>query len=136
MVGDNRNKWTQPQCDLLEKLVEAGVGFNVISERTGHPISSCRTKASELRSMRREAEAEKFRKNLKPAPAAPVPSKPRQPIIAQAAPSPSPSRAVKTSTLVADAEIRARIAIQGPNGLLGDPLPGRSALDQRKAGAC
>lgn len=52
-------------------------------------------------------------------------------IITQAPPSSAPSRAVRHSTLLMDAELRARIQIQGPNGLLGDPLPGRSALDRR-----
>lgn len=55
----------------------------------------------------------------------------RAAIVAQAPPSVMPSRAVRHSTLIMDAELRARIAIQGPNGLLGDPLPGRSALDRR-----
>jgi hypothetical protein len=37
------------------------------------------------------------------------------------------------STLVADAELRARIETLGPTGgLLGDPLPGRSALDEKR----
>lgn len=130
MPGDNRNKWTQPQCDLLESLVEAKVGFNIISERVGHPILSCRSKASELRAKRREAEAEKFRKALKPAPAMP-----RRPIVAQAAPSVAPARATSTARLVMDAELRARIEVMGvTGGLFGDPLPGRSALDQMRAG--
>lgn len=55
-------------------------------------------------------------------------------VIAQAAPGPLGSRRASTAVLMADAELRARIALQGLTaGLLGDPLPGRSALDQRKA---
>ena len=43
-------------------------------------------------------------------------------------------RRMSTAILIADADLRARIAVQGLTaGLLGDPMPGRSALDQRKA---
>jgi hypothetical protein len=46
-----------------------------------------------------------------------------------------PSGAVMSlATLLADAELRSRIAIQGVSaGLLGDPMPGRSALDQKRS---
>lgn len=40
-----------------------------------------------------------------------------------------------THRLMVDAELRSRIAEQGVTaGLLGDPLPGRSALDRKRAG--
>lgn len=62
-------------------------------------------------------------------------------VIAPAAPSPprvmpQPSGAVvSTHTLRVDAELRARIDALGvTGGMLGDPLPGRSALDQKRAG--
>jgi hypothetical protein len=49
-------------------------------------------------------------------------------------PPPSPST-MRTSMLRADAELRARIELLGATGgLLGDPMPGRSALDQKRAG--
>lgn len=51
-----------------------------------------------------------------------------------AAEPPSPTR-VSYSTLLADAELRARIEIRGiTGGLCGDPAPGRSALDRKLAG--
>lgn len=44
------------------------------------------------------------------------------------------ARRVSTHVLVTDAELRSKIELQGPTaGLLGDPLPGRSALDERNA---
>lgn len=61
---------------------------------------------------------------------------PLAPILAviQASPGQPSARRVSTAVLLADAELRARIALQGLTaGLLGDPLPGRSALDERKA---
>lgn len=39
------------------------------------------------------------------------------------------------ATLIAQAEIRSRISVLGiTGGILGDPLPGRSALDRKRAG--
>jgi hypothetical protein len=53
----------------------------------------------------------------------------------QAAATKPSGRQVSTHVLIADAELRSRIALQGLTaGLFGDPLPGRSALDQRNAG--
>jgi hypothetical protein len=61
--------------------------------------------------------------------AASPPLAPRSP-----GPPPSPS-VVATSRLVLDAELRNRIAERGiTGGLLGDPPPGRSALDEKRAG--
>lgn len=60
-------------------------------------------------------------------PTAPLPAAPLLPASLR-------PRRMSTAILVADAELRARIALQGLTaGLLGDPLPGRSALDERKA---
>lgn len=59
---------------------------------------------------------------------APAPASPRE--------MPPPSGAVvSTHTLRVDAELRARIDALGvTGGMLGDPLPGRSALDRKRAG--
>lgn len=44
-------------------------------------------------------------------------------------------RTTSTAKLVMDAELRSRIEVQGiTGGLLGDPMPGRSALDRKRAG--
>jgi hypothetical protein len=53
----------------------------------------------------------------------------------QAAKSQPSARRLSTHVLIADSELRSRIEKQGPNGLFGDPMPGRSALDRRNAGA-
>ena len=54
--------------------------------------------------------------------------------VRQAPPSRAPARAVPTSRLIAVAELMQRIGVQGVTaGLLGDPLPGRSALDRKRA---
>lgn len=125
-----KQPWLQHQCDLLERLLAAGCAYNKISERVDHPVFSCRTKASELRAMRRmeagEPKIETRRKVPKLVPVAPV--------IMQAKPGPSSPRITSTSKLVMDAELRSRISEQGITaGLLGDPRPGRSALDAKKA---
>jgi hypothetical protein len=53
--------------------------------------------------------------------------------IAQAKATP-PGRTISTAALIADNELRTRIAILGATGgLLGDPMPGRSALDEKRA---
>ncbi len=52
-----------------------------------------------------------------------------------AAPLPRNSAVLSFSALQAAAELRDRIEVLGvTGGLLGDPAPGRSALDQRRAG--
>lgn len=62
-----------------------------------------------------------------------LPAPPSIPIVQAPATAPG-ARRVSTAVLIADAELRARIALQGLTaGLLGDPLPGRSALDRRRA---
>jgi len=51
----------------------------------------------------------------------------------QAAPSARTKAPASRCALLIDAELRARIEVQGITaGLLGDPLPGRSALDRRE----
>lgn len=55
-----------------------------------------------------------------------------------AAPAPGPvaRSSAYSSTHLVDADMRSRIALQGLTaGFFGDPLPGRSALDQKRAGS-
>jgi hypothetical protein len=133
----HKSRWLPHQCDLLERLLAAGCAYNKISERVGHPIFSCRTKASELRAeRRRDAGQPKPAKKRKVAPAPAPKPKPPAPVFFQAQPGTSALRCMSTSRLVLDAELRGRISEQGITaGLLGDPRPGRSALDAKKAGA-
>lgn len=128
------NSWTSFQKDLLVRLRALKKDWPEIAERCSHPVSSCQSTLSTHRAAMRKAgltvqkgpgDRKPFTRYVPPAPA-PLPPEPVAP--------PS-GRTRHTSTMVSDAELRARIEILGPTGgLLGDPLPGRSALDQRKAG--
>jgi hypothetical protein len=145
-----KNHWSVEQIETMERMVEQAVAerrcpnWKVIGQAVGHSaVASC-TRMSDLRIKRRNA-AEKARLQAAGIDTAPPVAKKNQP----KKPPPAPvmviavkrrlpdyaSHTVATSThmLVADAELRARIETQGITaGLLGDPLPGRSALDQRK----
>lgn len=132
------NVWTPEQKHLLERLRLAGVPWPEVATRCGHPESSSKTTLSQIRTARRKAglavqtgpgERRSFTRYVPPAPA-PAPSLPSEPT------APPSCRTRHTSTLIADAELRARIEILGPTGgLFGDPLPGRSALDQKRGEA-
>lgn len=136
--GPRANTWTAEQKQLLEQLRIAGVAWPEVATRCGHPESSCKTTLSLIRTARRKAglavqtgpgDRKSFTRYVPPAPA-PAPSLPPEPA------APPSGRTRHTSTLIADAELRARIEILGPTGgLFGDPLPGRSALDQKRGEA-
>lgn len=118
--------WTDAEKLALEQTKLAGASWPDVAAACGHPKSSCQSMYSLIRRIRRKEAGEIFepirRKKFTryvPPPAEPI-----------AEPT---GRTRHMSTLVQDAELRARVAILGPNGLLGDPLPGRSALDQRRA---
>lgn len=84
-----------------------------------------------LEKERAEARASKEPRALAIAPPAPVVAQPQQ-----APPSKPSPRAMSTFILREDAELRARIETLGITaGLLGDPAPGRSALDLKRTGA-
>jgi hypothetical protein len=132
----HKSPWLPHQCDLLERLLAAGCGYNKISERVGHPILSCRTKASELRAQRRRDAGQPQPKPAKVRKVAAPKQMPPALVFMQAQPGPDPQRAIPTSKLILDAELRARISEQGITAaLLGDPRPGRSALDRKRANA-
>lgn len=124
----NANRWTAEQKLLLEQMRDDGKDWPEIAAACDHPKGSCQATLSQIRRDRRRAAGEEIivipRKKFK----CYVPPPP-EPIAEPTA------RTWRMSTLVQDAELRARVAILGPNGLLGDPLPGRSALDQRLAAA-
>lgn len=123
--------WLPRQIELLERLAESGAPFRTISEQVGHPVFGCYSKIRDLRAQRRATAGQPKKIRVpKPPKATPVAA---APIFLQAAPGPAPLRAASTSKLVMDAELRARISEQGITaGLLGDPRPGRSALDRMK----
>jgi hypothetical protein len=117
------NLWTPEQKERLERMVLAKQPWPEIAAACGHPKSSCQTMLSYIRRQRRLAAG--LALALKPRPSG---------IVAPPEPVAEPTARIRRlSTLVDDADLRARIAIQGPNGLFGDPLPGRSALDEKRA---
>ena len=123
------NPWTDQQKALLWQLREVeGCPWDFVARRCGHPKGSCQTRLSMLRRERVNAVtpdmiAARPRKLVLRAPANLV----MQPVL------PPSARTMRTAILVADAELRARCEVLGlTGGLLGDPLPGRSALDQRR----
>jgi hypothetical protein len=48
LMTKNNIPWTTKEIDLMREMREAGYDFEEISEATGHPTESCRTKAGNL----------------------------------------------------------------------------------------
>lgn len=142
MVGNNRNRWTQQQFDLMAELRSAGASWGETALAVHHPISSCQQmmsnqKNARLRKALREAAdlvaaiepASKQKGMVKPKPLRP-PVPPPKTIETDYAHS-----SISTAKLIMDAELRGRIEVLGlTGGMFGDPLPGRSALDRKKEG--
>lgn len=134
-----RKKWTAAEIDLLFSMVEgfrkAGIRprWREIAAATGHHENSCTVKYHAVRGraadleVRRKIDEAAARPKIKPPPVHSVPIRPR-------VENPEFGRSTSIYRLCVEAELRDRIAIQGVTaGLLGDPLPGRSALDRRPA---
>jgi hypothetical protein len=121
-----RNEWTERDLEYLFMARRLRESWETIAAALpGRSVGSCK-QAYTYRQNKAAAAAARRANAGKRAilPAAPI----------EPAPSPS-ARAVSTSALIVDAELRARIAVQGLTaGLLGDPPAGRSALDQRGNG--
>lgn len=145
MVGDNRNRWTAEQLMLMAKLHAQRMPWADIAPAVGHPKSACQVMMSKLRNQQRGANfeairvaAHAIRALVKPkpkpvGPAAPVPRQTIVPLPVKKADADFARSSISTAKLVMDAELRARIEVMGiTGGLLGDPLPGRSALDRRR----
>lgn len=133
-----KNFWTPHQVDLLKRMVENKVPCKDIAERVGHPLSSCRTMMSELRALESGKQPKYIKRvfttNLRvEQPKPPVPQ--RLQFREAARTSSVAPQSTSTFRFVMDAELRARIEGRGVTaGLLGDPTPGRSALDRMRAG--
>jgi hypothetical protein len=142
----DRRTWSQRDRDRLWELVMAyafekrRVNWDLIVADVGHPVSSCRSVMSLMRSDRRFREDKERRAAIKAEVAlmveledGPRPDRPKL------APKPIPTRApvdvvdtmrcTSTAQLMLHAEIRARTG-----NWFGDPAPGRSALDKKRAG--
>lgn len=135
MVGYNKNKWLPHQLDLLERLIDGGTSYEDAAPLVGHPILGCRSKMSEIRGKRRRAEKQKPGEVAAREAAKPASDRKMLPVAQAVAPGPPHARSTSTARLLMDAELRSRIELQGVTaGLLGDPMPGRSALDRKHAG--
>jgi hypothetical protein len=138
MAGHNGNKWTAPQLTLMEEMHAAGRKWPTISKAVGHPINSCQQMLSRSRAQKRRLQEQALRAQIVRASVARAPSlvpkdkaMPLKVLVTDA----PYQRPTSTAKFLMDAELRARIGEQGVTaGLLGDPLPGRSALDKRRAG--
>jgi hypothetical protein len=132
-------RWTERELARLVGLREKHcMTWSAIAELfPGRTIGAC-TIAYHMIGVRRSRDAARAAALA----LAPAPLKIRT-AIAHRVLAPAPARAmppasphvVATSRLVADAELRDRIAGRGLTaGFFGDPAPGRSALDRKRAG--
>ena len=127
----------EERWQLIDMRVRDRCRWGVIATALGRTIASCKGeffqgKIPELRRARRAgliAAAREVTDRLEAA-RGKLPSLPPSPVNGR-----STGRAVSHHVLRADVELRGRIAILGlTGGLLGDPAPGRSALDARAGG--
>lgn len=122
-------RWTAKEDSKLYRMAREGFDWERIAAALpGRTVSACQQR---VQYTNRKAAAIKKRGEYQAKPVEPV--LPPPPAV-QSVAGPYGSRRVSTHVLIIDNELRSRIALQGLTaGLLGDPLPGRSALDQRNA---
>lgn len=150
--------WTSPELDQLELLRSQGLTWGQIAGKMrGRTASACSVAHHSIKTRRlcveaREraqalAQRELIARREKWLRAEATKQKPAPPSLAEVnrrsrlASTVRQSReiqgsgtAVPMSLLLVDAELRARIEVLGPTGgMLGDPLPGRSALSKPRA---
>lgn len=138
----NRRRWEVSEVAVLLAMIadckRRGVRneWRKISAATGHTESSCvqrwHSEVAKARGREVTAEAERraaLIRQMKPPEPKHVPLKPR-------VENPAYGQTTSTAMLVMDAELRSRISELGiTGGLLGDPAPGRSALDKKRMAA-
>lgn len=134
----NGRGWSERELARLVALRARGAKWADISAALrGRSTSACTLAFYNIGAKRRREEARA--KARAEAPRAPLKVRCIMPAVK---PDQAPSRAlpapsagvVATSRLVADAELRDRIAERGLTaGIFGDPAPGRSALDLKRA---
>lgn len=130
MSGGKWCRWTEAERSRLFALRERRYHWDDIAREMKRTSGSCQQQYNLRKPEGTPRKTRSARVDVPP----PAPA-PRMPVL-QAAPTPPSARRVSTHVLINDADLRARIAQQGLTaGLLGDPLPGRSALDQRNMGA-
>lgn len=130
------NPWTDQQKALLWQLREVeGSPWSEVAQRVGHPKGSCQTYLSLIKRERVSGVTRTGDDGTAVAPPRKLFLRAPANLVMPSALPPS-ARTMRTAILVADAELRARCEVLGlTGGLLGDPLPGRSALDQRRVEA-
>ena len=143
-----RTGWTPQQIAIVERYMDDAnrrktfARWDLYEEEIGHPVSSIRSMAHFIRCRRRDSAARDVRHTLRAladALAGPLPEKPAS-AVKLPAPKPVPTRApgdlvdtmrcTSTAQLMLHSEIRSRTG-----NWFGDPAPGRSALDKKRAGA-
>jgi len=135
----NNRRWTAAEIQQMNDLFAAGMKDRAVARRLCRTAQAVTSKRWEVRARRKNGLPDRKPALVakKPRPAkAEKPQKLRvlaPPPVDVVAPDPPYLRPSSTARLAMDAELRGRIEILGATGgLLGDPLPGRSALDQRK----
>lgn len=148
MVGYNGNKWHQAQLDYMAERADQYLSqgkrppWDAIATEVGHPKASCQQMMSRIRAKRAHEQKRLQLIEIRRAAAQqvkPTPGKKPKPLrlslIDPAIPGIDCARPTSTAKLRMDAELRERIGVLGITaGLLGDPLPGRSALDRKREG--
>jgi hypothetical protein len=138
----NRNKWTEAEnLELLRRRDELHLKWDAI-DMPGRTSGACQVQyyavlkdRNAAKKLHRSPWVREPRQVSQCISFGRVSSAPPQglPVVAGAPGPYRPARHVSTSVLIADADLRGRIATQGLTaGLFGDPPPGRSALDQKR----
>lgn len=153
----DRAYWTPAEIGIVERYMDDAdrrkvyARWDLLEEEIGHPVSSIRSMAHYIRSRRRAAAARNVRKTLRAVAdafatpdAAPSPApafaglRPDKPVYRGKLPAEKPAKPIEiadtmrctsTAQLMLHSEIRARTG-----NWFGDPPPGRSALDEMRAG--
>lgn len=139
------NRWTEEQSDRHIQIIEdhaanrQTVRWDSYAAELGHSAKMCRDRASEVRrrwrAEKQSAERALLRSDADNAVSCRSKSPAVAPPIARPAADIDIMRATSTARFRFAAEMASRIGAQGITaGLLGDPPPGRSALDKQRAG--
>lgn len=141
-----RSNWTPHQIAIVERLANDArrrrihVRWDLHVEEIGHPLSSIKSMHQYLYASRRNEEMRRFNRNLRA-----LADVPPSPLADPSNPAPVPKancggidtlRVTSTGRFLFAAEYRERIgsAASITAAQFGDPRPGRSALDEKRAG--
>ena len=135
-------RWSKAQTERLIQIMadharnRTNVPWYHYAIVLGHSANACRDRAREIRRKRRAEQQSADRAEIRDKADAAVKQRSRSPSIAPPIKPAAPldhMAATSTARFRFAAEMSARIGAQGITaGLLGDPPPGRSALDQKR----